>query len=240
MAEENSRIKLKQGILAQSKEQLQNGMKVSDMVSGRGRSMDHFKSSNLQNLGKDLMDQSNNSYGGTNFKETQDRINMLKKDRDRTMQQLDNDSDFDEIDQLQHQVDNGYNTDFNKFRDNMRQMATGIRTEKEMNPSEKAQRLSNIRAKMSSYDPSNNNSGKLNYHAAKPILQRKIDQLNGVIKNERYREANDQRKVVLQNMNAKVPTYQNKHNNSVLDNIHRTDRTDHRQPLISNFRKVFS
>lgn len=189
-----------------------------------------------------VLNKSYDPYGAggedNKIKNSQVRIQKLMEDRKRTMKQIDNESAYDELEQLQVQVDQGYNTDdINKYRDGIHAYTNDIKKDRDMKNDEKARRLGNIRSKISSFDPSQGPAIRINYEAAKPLMNRRIDKLNGIIRSERARETNDERRLVLENIHAKVPNYDN-HNRSVLDNIDKKPPMDMRQPLISNYKMV--
>ena len=231
-AEEKARIRYKHEILNHNTEKLNGNIEVSDLV-GRGRSVEPVKSS-LLNVGNDILNSSTRDAYGVDIQESQNRIKRLVEERDRTMRQIANDSTFDELDMLKIEVDKGYSTDINKYRNDISNYVNDLRKNREMDPDERARRLTNIRVKVSNYDPSKKTS-YVNYQAAKPIMDKQLSKLNGIIKDERNRENYNERKRILSNMNIKVPDYQNKHNNSVIETIGKTDRVDYRQPLIKQY-----
>ena len=191
----------------------------------KGRSkhnVNQNKSTRLMKVGNELLN-SSDYYAGANIHQSQERISRLVEDRKRTMRQIDNDSAFDELDQLQVQVDEGYKTDLNKYRENVKNYSNGIRTDRDMDPEEKSRRLGNIRAKISSYDP-NSSAPMINYQAAKPIMYKQIDKLNNIIKNEKQKETDRERRKVLTNLNMKVPNYNGFGNRAnMFNDINKTD-----------------
>jgi len=236
-AENSARLKDKQEVLLQDKETLNKNITVSDMVK-RDHSAQPVKI-RLLNVGNDILNTSvPNAAYGDDAKQSQDRINKLVQERQRTIRQLEHDSTFDEIDQLKFQVDNGYNTDGNLYRKGILDYTNNLRSDRELDPKEKAQRLANIRRGVSSREGRKSESNRVNYNAAKPIMDRQLDKLNRIIKNEKEKEIRGERLMINQNMNVGVPNYENKHNYSVLNTIGKNERIDFKQPLINHYKKV--
>ena len=231
--EDNARLRYKQEVLNQESNKLNNSFEVKDIIN-RGRSVEPNKSS-LLNVGNDILNSSkNNPYEyKVNIQDNQNRIKKLVEDRDRTMRQI-NDPAFDEIDKLKIEVDQGYNTDINKYRNGINEYVNDLRKNREMDYDERARRLTNIRVKVSNFNP-NKNTSYINYQAAKPIMDKQISRLNGIIRDERNKEANNERKKIMNNMSMRVPDYQNVHNNSVLESIGKTEKVDYRKPLIQDY-----
>ncbi|CAI2359223.1 unnamed protein product [Moneuplotes crassus] len=244
LAEENSRIKLKQEILGQKMDHYQQkaGILAYQNSAPRGRSNEPSKDSKLANSAAKILNSSSEYYAGAKINQSQERISKLIEDRKKTMNQLKYDPVFDEIDQLQASVDQGYNTDINKYRENMKNYSTDLQSQREMKPEEKAQRLSNIRSKISNFDP-NASAPFINYQAAKPVLFRQMNKLDKIIKNEKRREEDEERKRVNDNMHQKLPNFQARNPNySVIEMKNRTELKEPKmkQPVIMNYRQQSS
>ena len=238
-AENNARFKYKQEIFNAH----QNNMSYRSRIENATRHENSYEPAraNLLNVGNDILNSSVNDVYGNNqqqIKNSQDRINKLIKDRQKTINQMNNDQTLDEIDMLKLEVDNGYKSDGNIYRSAIMDYANEIRTERELNPKEKADRMTNIRRGLSRKSIKTDTQ-RINYQAAKPILDKRLIQLNQIIKTQRANEIKNERLRLSQNMNAGIPKYKNKHEKSALNDI-RTERTDFRKPLIANYKNVSS
>ena len=234
-AENNARFKFKQEILSGNQNNLTSRTRIDNMT--RRENSHEPTRSNLLNVGNNILNSSvNDVYGNQQIKTSQDRINKLIKERQKTINQIKNDQTFDEIDKLKIEMDNGYKSDGNLYRSAIMDYANGVRTERELDPKEKADRMTNIRRGLSGKDQKSD-SNRINYHAAKPILDKRLNQLNQIIKTQKANEIRNERLRISQNMNAKIPKYENKHEKSALNDI-RTERTDFRKPLIANYNNV--
>lgn len=186
------------------------------------------------------MNYSSDYYTGASFHQSQERIKQLFEDKKRTMRQLEHDPTFDEIDQLQVSVDQGYNTDLNKYRENVKEYSHNIRRKRDLDPEEKARRLGNIRHQVSNFNPTTS-APNINYQAAKPIMHKQIDKLNGIIMNEKQKETERERRRVLENMSTRVPNFsigQNRY--SVIEQTKRTDakNSQSNRSMMTNYKQV--